>query len=292
MGLMLDSGAFSAKNKGTTIDIHKYIAFIKKHSDIFEYYITLDVIGNGEASYNNLKIMEDNGLRPIPVYHYGTDMKWLFKYLDQGYDYIALGGLVRKPGLVNWLDILWTDHLTDDNNYPIVKIHGFGLTDFKLLFRYPWYSLDSGTWMMCGAMGRIIIPYRVNGIWTYDRSPYKVSVTYRKDKASHTKRHIWAASPRERQRILDYLKHMDFKLGLSDVKQENRETYELKEDERWIDPYDLKNQTVEIILEHGVCNDYKLRHKINLKYFMDLAKYTKPYPYKFEHPVIKKGGLF
>ena len=69
--LFLDSGAFSAWNKGTSIDIKKYIKFIKKNEDLFTVYANLDVIGIGGNQPNlltatktleNQRIMEKAGL--------------------------------------------------------------------------------------------------------------------------------------------------------------------------------------------------------------------------------------
>ena len=91
---MLDSGAFSVWNMGKTIDIYKYIEFIKEND--IEIYFNLDVIGDVEGTKKNQKIMEDNGLNPIPVFHYGEPFEYLDWLVEQGYTYIGIGGTVGK----------------------------------------------------------------------------------------------------------------------------------------------------------------------------------------------------
>ena len=92
--IMLDSGAFSVWNMGKTIDIYKYIEFIKENN--IEIYFNLDVIGDVEGTKKNQKIMEDNGLKPIPVFHYGEPFEYLDWLVKQGYTYIGIGGTVGK----------------------------------------------------------------------------------------------------------------------------------------------------------------------------------------------------
>ena len=73
--LFLDSGAFSAMTQGVKIDIYEYIDFIKEHEDVLEVYANLDVIGSAEGTWKNQMIMEEAGLKPLPVFHYGEDEK-------------------------------------------------------------------------------------------------------------------------------------------------------------------------------------------------------------------------
>ena len=107
------------------------------------------MIGSPEGTWKNQMIMEKAGLKPLPCYHFGEDTKWLQRYIDKGYDYIALGGMVGRPrpALLQWLDTIWSDYLTDSKGMPIVKIHGFGMTSLRLMLRYPWYSVDSTSWV-------------------------------------------------------------------------------------------------------------------------------------------------
>ena len=78
--MMLDSGAYSAFTRGKEIDIDQYADYCKTNGHMFECCVTLDVIGDGKRSYENWLYLRKKGLPVLPVYHIGTDEKWLVKY--------------------------------------------------------------------------------------------------------------------------------------------------------------------------------------------------------------------
>lgn len=151
--MFLDSGAFSAYTKGASIDIDEYINFIKKHEHKLNVYANLDVIENAEGSYANYLYMTKKGVKPIPVFHQNEDYEYLHKYLKST-DYIALGGMVGssaenlKPFLDKSFSII--------KQYWPKKIHGFGLTTATLMQRYPFYSVDSTSWLGPSRYGGIV----------------------------------------------------------------------------------------------------------------------------------------
>jgi hypothetical protein len=163
--IFLDSGAFSAFTQGARISLSQYASFIQRNSDIIEIASSLDVIGEGheQDSYNNLKELE-RLLGPgkvLPVHHVRDDDKWLQRYLAEGYDFIALGGMVREstPALRLWLDHVWHHYLTNPDGTAKVKVHGFGLTTRELMFRYPWESVDSTSWVSTSNFGGVLIAF-------------------------------------------------------------------------------------------------------------------------------------
>ncbi len=177
VSLMLDSGAFSAWARGQSIDVDKYIAFIKEHEEFVASYVNVDVIpgvsnmkgpmplptraeveASAKAGWDNMKKIEDAGLKAIPVFHLGENFSWLDKMLEHGYDYIGLGftSVRNTAPRIQWLDRVFT-RLTNKDGWPIVKTHAFGLTSVNLMFRYPWYSCDSVTWMLVGGYGGVYI---------------------------------------------------------------------------------------------------------------------------------------
>lgn len=188
MDFFLDSGAFSAYTKGVEIDIKEYCNFIKEHQDIITHYAVLDVIGSAEGTLKNQRFMEEQGLHPIPCYHYGEDTKYL-EYYVENYDYVAIGGMVpvSTKDLLPWLDSIFAKHICDDNGYPRCKIHGFGLTTISLMVRYPWYSVDSTTWALASAFGEIFIPSKKNNKYDYTKfTRIGVSEKHKKGKISKT----------------------------------------------------------------------------------------------------------
>ena len=159
LDLFLDSGAFTAFTKGVDISVDYYAEFITAHGDRFTCISNLDDTSKNEKkSYDNQKALESLGCRVQPVFHTREDPKWLVKYIDEGYDYIFLGGMVPETTgwLMNWLDDLFDRYLTNSDGTARVKLHGFGLTDQQLMFRYPWYSVDSTSWLMTSVFGACV----------------------------------------------------------------------------------------------------------------------------------------
>ena len=145
--IFLDSGAYSMQTQGVKIDPEDYARFILRHQDVIEVTANLDVIGGADAgadSYANLKKLEGwlkpEGLVVLPVHHVRDSDYWLQRYIDEGYPYIGLGGMVSEstPVLRDWLDHIWYKYLTNRDGTPKVKVHGFGLTTRQLMFRYPF----------------------------------------------------------------------------------------------------------------------------------------------------------
>jgi len=159
--VFLDSGAFSAFTQGVKIDIAEYCDYIHKNADIILFPSVLDEIGDADGTWRNQQEMERRGTKPLPCYHYGEPTEILDYYISK-YDYITIGGMVpiSTPQLFIWLDRLWEEHLCHNDGSPKVKVHGFGLTSLPLMKRYPWYSVDSSTWVQWAANGMILAPGR------------------------------------------------------------------------------------------------------------------------------------
>lgn len=162
--VFLDSGAFSAFSLGVDVDLPAYCEWIKRNLDIIKsdgpdlMASVLDGIGDPLKTYQNQCAMEQLGVRPLPCFHYGEDERYLEHYLAN-YAYITIGGMVpiSTPQLFHWLDRIWNKYLTDGSGRARIKVHGFGLTSVPLMQQYPWYSVDSSSWVQIGAHGNIIM---------------------------------------------------------------------------------------------------------------------------------------
>ena len=297
VNLFLDSGAYSALTQQTTIDIKDYIAFIKEHKKYIDLYANLDVIAEAnndplkakadaaQATLKNQKIMEKAGLNPLPVFHYGEPFDYLEKYLAK-YPYIAIGGLVGVPtGLIcPWLDVVFSKYICDSKGMPKVKVHGFGMTSLVLMLRYPWYSVDSTSWVVTGRMGSIYVPRFSNGKWIYDVNSHKIAVSTKNPNVTQSGKHISTLSPAQRKVVVDYVESKGYKIGKSSFHYE-LEGYELKPNERWAEKKEeMTNgeRLVEVIEEEGVSNRYQLRDELNIIYFNDLEKTMPQWPWKFK----------
>lgn len=151
VNVFADSGGYTAMTKGVDIDIAHYCQWIKENEEHLDCYANLDVIGNQVLTRKNQSVMESTGLSPVPVFHVGSGLKE-FRRLCEEYDYIAIGGMV--PYMKVLKDILpFLKKVFDIAGDK--KIHGFGCTNLKALFDFPWYSVDSATWLVGMRFGEV-----------------------------------------------------------------------------------------------------------------------------------------
>jgi hypothetical protein len=193
-----------------------YAKFIKKYQIGIDLYANVDVIPNPELTWRNQCYFErKHGLRPVPVVHYKTDLKWLSHYINRGYKLIGLGGLVgstAQDSCIDWIDRAFKLVCSSEDRLPKVKIHGFGVTSYTLMLRYPWWSVDSTSWCMVGAFGSILIPHKRKGRFVFSEPPYVMKVSVEK-KARMVKSHYKNKSPVEQRIIRDWLEFINIPLG-------------------------------------------------------------------------------
>lgn len=287
LSLFLDSGAFSAWSKNVPIQIEEYIQFIKKHEKYIEYYSVLDDINDPQVTLQNQTIMEDAGLNPVPCFHYNEPLKYLKKYLDN-YEFVSLGGMVpiSTPQLRTWLDYIFTEYICKADGMPRCKIHGFGMTSHELMLRFPWYSVDSTSWVMTGRHGAILVPRSKKGRYEFSRRPHVVDVSNKSGALQTIGKHYMNYAPNTKNYILNYLEEKGFTLGKSEIK-DVEEGYILQEGERWFNRKSLK---VEIIIEEGVINNYRMRDEVNILYYLDFEKSLPEWPWAFKIKGPRKFG--
>lgn len=277
MKLFLDSGAFSADSQGSPIVLSDYIQFIKDNDGQFEVIANLDVIGDDAESWVNQKKMEEVGIKPLPVFHLEDDLKYLHKCLD--YEYFALGGIAgagsSEKRRMYFLDMCW-DIICDKSGKPKSKVHGFGLASPTLLFRYPWYSFDSSSWVSYGRYGITILPVRKNGQFKYNCPPVKIFVTERSTRKGIDGQHFDTLSEMEQDIFVEYIHSKNVPFGTSELKKVSN-NYVLTHNEKFITK---DKKTVEIIHEEGIINSNFYRDFINYCFYVDLAHHMGPYEEK------------
>lgn len=170
--LFLDSGAFSSWSLGVDVSIEEYAEFLRENQDIIEMASVLDAIGDPVGTFHNQNALEKMGVEVLPCFHYGEPWD-LCEYYVRNYDYITIGGMVPIPNakLEPWLDELWGTVLTDRDGYARVKVHGFGQTSPDLMIKYPWYTVDSSTWVQWALNGGIALPGWRGMLMISDSSP-------------------------------------------------------------------------------------------------------------------------
>lgn len=271
----------------------EYIKFVIEHQDVLTSYSNLDVINNAELTWENQQILESAGIKPLPVWHFGEDIKWLRMYLEKGYDYICIGGMTpNNPKVLSpALDRIWLNELTDKDGIPLVKIHGFGQTSFELMFRYPWYSVDSKSWVDYSRFGRILVPRTFKGKRDYSK-PLKIAVSNRSIKGKNTRvqDHIRCIPAPERKYVMNYLEELGVPIGRSTIKKVQKGYQLTSKKELW----HVKGEEVEVIEEIGVCNHIAPRMDVNMMFFVEIEKQLPKWPWSVLNTIEPKKikGLF
>jgi hypothetical protein len=175
------------------------------------------------------------------------------------------------------LDYLWRNHLTKPDGYPKLKVHGLGLVSTPLLKKFPWYSVDTSSWVESARRGGIYVPKLRNDTYDY-LNGYRVVVSYRNPDKADKGRHYQSISNKQQELVRDYLHYIDFKIGESDFKSE-LDSYTLKENEKWWGKKGSKNRKVEIIKEPGVSNNLRMREVVNLIYYLNIQKALPKWPW-------------
>ena len=107
---------------------------------------------------------------------------------------------------------------------PLIKTHGFGLTDVFLLHRYPWATADSRTWSKQAEAGQITVPLRSLGKWDHSWAGGSVFMT---DRTRGKSRHIDDCAPCEVEELREYLAELGIAIPEARYSQMSRELAQL-----------------------------------------------------------------
>lgn len=157
--VLLDSGAFTAKNVGIEIQLSDYMRFVKENEHRLFGYMALDKLQDPVQTDKNLEIMLAAGLKPIPVHVFGDDGDRM-DYLFERSDLVALGGFRRPhrgaapPGYVKQ-KMAWAAGR---------PVHWLGYTQEHMLRAFHPYSCDCSSWSGGHRFGRLDI-YLGDGRW-------------------------------------------------------------------------------------------------------------------------------
>lgn len=290
---MIDSGAHSLYHKNVHNGSHDfsyyetkefwdyvdaYAACIKENEHLVDTYVSVDVIYNPELSWKVLKYLEEtHDLHPLPVFHPGEPFSWLQKYCDN-YEYFGIGGLGQTTTKSRWKAVVgdpaW-EMICDSKGMPRNKVHGFAMTSPDLIIEFPYFSVDSTSWMQFGKYGLIIVPKFKGGKYIYEESPHIISVSARKKKKTEAE-HFEHLPKLEQHHILQYLEMKGIPMGKSILEEEE---FDFTKAEMPISKKSVSS--TERIIEVGICNNNDLRDQINLDYYLDLEAEIPPWPRKW-----------
>lgn len=155
--ILIDSGAFTAHTSGRLITPEMYCEWALRFQHRWGTrvgsieFMSLDVIGDQEASWRNFYQLRTQGLAAIPIITAHVDLEHLDRALLEGQERIALGGLVpmarHRQALSAWLDAcfarLWRWH---QKTGKMPRVHLLGIASEWALLRYPCASADSSGW--------------------------------------------------------------------------------------------------------------------------------------------------
>lgn len=167
--IILDSGAFSSWSNGGHISLEDYGHFAKEFQNLLGQGTTLSIVNldvipgkwgyvpnkddiatSSEKGWENMLYLESLGLRVIHTFHQHEDFAILDK-LRYHSDYIGISPAndVSMAEKLLWLNKVFL------RIRGSVKTHGFAVTGHKQLFGYPFYSVDSSSWVTPARFGRI-----------------------------------------------------------------------------------------------------------------------------------------
>lgn len=179
---IVDSGAFTVWNKGGHIDVDEYgdkLLVLLQHFDVaanldvipgkqgmaakdITREITENAASDGWANYLNLTAkMTEYGIdwrRIMPIFHQGESLDWLKLMVDHGCNYIGISPSndYHTTQRSLWLDDVF-DYLQKLPQLP--RTHGYAVTSPVLMRQYPWFSVDSSSWIQLGGYGCVNTPY-------------------------------------------------------------------------------------------------------------------------------------
>lgn len=146
-GILLDSGGFAARTRNVVIDVKKYAEYINKHN--IDLAFNLDTNDLDETLANQKYLEENTHAYIIPIYHFSDwkhkDSIGLLNDFIKEYPYIGIGGVAgqnaKRDKLSPFLNYVF--YRTRDK----VAVHGLGMTSKWMVGAYPFYSIDSTSWL-------------------------------------------------------------------------------------------------------------------------------------------------
>jgi len=159
---MIDSGGYSARTRGVEIEVEEYVDFLNRNQP--DMALELDTSDVWQTLANR-KILQAKcpSVYIIPIYHWSDYISSTFRSmiddLVTDYPMIAVGGVagvsIGREEQFELYDYVF--QRTRDK----VKVHGLGQTSKPYLEKYPFYSVDSTSWLAAVRYGCSM----VDGAW-------------------------------------------------------------------------------------------------------------------------------
>lgn len=152
--VLLDCGAFTAKNSGKEIKLENYCTFLDKWKSKLFRYLALDKVGDPKVTETNLKEMLRMGYKPSPVHVLGDDQKRMDELFEIS-DYVALAGL-RRPHK----GACPKEYIKAKMKWARGRdVHWLGYVRENMFSTFRPYSCDSASWGAPKMWGKMHIYY-------------------------------------------------------------------------------------------------------------------------------------
>lgn len=235
-------------------------------------FANVDAISNPDLTWEIQRFFEEeHGVQPVPIVHYGTPMSYVDRYTEAGrYKLLGVGGLgqgVSRNEYFSWADDFFT-HLCPESNrrLPVIRTHGFAMTSWELMYRYPWWSVDSATWVKLSAYGWLYIPrWSDEKGWRYDQPPLSINFSWRSPRLEERQRHYQNVPKWAQETALRWLKHIGLEMGTVDGKGE-------------VDVF-------------GVASHHRARSFANLTYLKNLEESIPAYPRPLDNSIVERESV-
>lgn len=154
---LLDSGGFTARKQGTVIPVEKYAEYLNKFN--VKLAFNLDTMDTAETLRNQKYLEKNTKTYIIPVYHFtefaSAKYRDLLSSYAKDYPYISLGGTAEGATGNTKNKFIYFDYCFSKVGTSS-KVHGLAVTGYKLMLRYPWFSVDSTSWISPLQFGKVI----------------------------------------------------------------------------------------------------------------------------------------
>ena len=168
--LVVDSGGFTARMRGEKIPVEDYAMFLNRNG--VKLAFNLDSADPLETARNQAFLEVSTPAYIIPIYHVSDYLDARYRPLIDSYvanyPFVAVGGVagvvLSGAQLLGFMDHVFSRTLNT------VKVHGLGITTQRLMEMYPFYSVDSTSWLAPAKWGttRTISSTQLNRVkfWT------------------------------------------------------------------------------------------------------------------------------
>lgn len=138
--LFIDSGVFTFSKLGLTVDAKELVRFYQKYEDVIDFVFNMDC-GTAEEQLNNCKLLKENGIPVIGIWHRKTMELDDFQRFLEYTDFMSIGAVANLSTKNKEIQFLY-EYLYK-NNLERTKMHILGTEAFNTLTQFPVYSADS-----------------------------------------------------------------------------------------------------------------------------------------------------